>query len=378
MGKISQHMPPQLAHMLGDTKETSTQRSSDQRLGVVVSHLQQAPRPRSPEIFLGGTCGESKWRQEQCIPMLVAARLSYYNPQLGPGEWTPELIPIEAAAKAGAVCQLFVITGDSRGIASMIEAAEMIVRGVAMVLCLEPYSLDQPDSQDVNRGRKYLLDVAGRHGCAVHDSVTAATAEAIERVRSRRESQAQAAAHRQPLDQEAQDRGMPSLTRAHSWNFQQPMAPLCRQQSIHGTPEIFLGGTCGESKWRQEQCIPMLVAARLSYYNPQLGPGEWAPELIPIEAAAKAGAVCQLFVITGESRGIASMIEAAEMIVRGVAMVLCLEPYSLDQPDSQDVNRGRKYLLDVAGRHGCAVHDSVTAATAEVVQRMRALPLALE
>merc|ERR1719158_142463 len=240
-----------------------------------------------------------------------------------------------------------------------------------MVLCLEPYSLDQPDSQDVNRGRKYLLDVAGRHGCAVHDSVTAATAEAIERVRSRRESQAQAAAHGQPLDQEAQDRGMPSLTRAHSWNFQQPMAPLCRQQSIHGTPEIFLGGTCGESKWRQEQCIPMLVAARLSYYNPQLGPGEWSPELIPIEAAAKAGALCHLFVITGESRGIGSMIEAAELIATGVATVLCLEPYASDLTDSDDVNRGRKYLRDVAQRHGCAVHDSIEQATLEVIQRVR-------
>merc|ERR1711907_483400 len=325
------------------------------------------------EVFLGGTCGESTWRHKIAIPALTAAGLSYYNPQCGPGEWTPELIPIEAAAKDGASCQLFVITGETRGIASMIEAAELLARGVSIVLCLESYTADEPDSQDINRGRKYLLEVSSRPGCAVHNSVAGATSEVIQHVLdSRRSCNIPQDSSILSINQET----VLSLTPTRTWNIPQPRAALCNSFSSSGNrvPEVFLGGTCGESTWRHKIAIPALTAAGVSYYNPQCGPGEWTPELIPIEAAAKDWASCQLFVITGETRGIASMIEAAELLARGVSIVLCPEPYTANEPDNQDINRGRKYLLEVASRHGCAVHNSVAGATSEVIQRIRALP----
>merc|ERR1711907_509859 len=194
MGNTSAHMstPHFKTRAQSNTSSMSPRTTSqttqiNHRIGSVVRHLHQAhhgPQRRVPEVFLGGTCGESTWRHKIAIPALTAAGVSYYNPQCGPGEWTPELIPIEAAAKDGASCQLFVITGETRGVASMIEAAELLARGVSIVLCLEPYTANEPDNQDINRGRKYLLEVASRHGCAVHNSVAGATSEVIQRIRA--------------------------------------------------------------------------------------------------------------------------------------------------------------------------------------------------
>ena len=50
------------------------------------------------------------------IYSLQEAGCSYYNPQLAPGTWTPESIPIEQRAKQLADCLLFVITADTRGV----------------------------------------------------------------------------------------------------------------------------------------------------------------------------------------------------------------------------------------------------------------------
>ena len=50
------------------------------------------------------------------IYSLQEAGCSYYNPQLAPGTWTPELIPIERNAKEFSDCLLFVVTTDTRGV----------------------------------------------------------------------------------------------------------------------------------------------------------------------------------------------------------------------------------------------------------------------
>lgn len=143
----------------------------------------------APKIFLGGTCGDSRWRTDEAIPLLEEAGCSYYNPQLAPGTWTPELIPIEQRAKEHADCLLFVITADTRGVASMVEATELLSTGRSMVLVLTPYQqLEdlEPSSvvDDVNRGRKYLQELAARHQCPVLTDVREATVMAIDLVQA--------------------------------------------------------------------------------------------------------------------------------------------------------------------------------------------------
>eukprot|EP00658_Telonema_sp_P-2_P084194 TRINITY_DN927_c0_g1_i11.p1 TRINITY_DN927_c0_g1~~TRINITY_DN927_c0_g1_i11.p1 ORF type:complete len:195 (+),score=30.26 TRINITY_DN927_c0_g1_i11:180-764(+) len=143
----------------------------------------------------------------------------------------------------------------------------------------------------------------------------------------------------------------------------------------HG-PQVFLGGTCGDSDWRDQIAIPMLKQFGLSFYNPQLPAGQWTPDLIPIEAKAKATAACHLYVITGESRGVASMVEAAELVTSAENVVLCVQGYQGEHDDfsTADVNRGRRYLEDLAVRRECAVFPTVEEATAEAVQRLQAMP----
>jgi len=143
----------------------------------------------TPKIFLGGTCGDSRWRIDEAIPLLEEAGCSYYNPQLAPGTWTPESIPIEQRAKQLADCLLFVITADTRGVASMVEATELLSTGRSMVLVLTPYQqLEdlEPSSvgDDVNRGRKYLQELAARHRCPVLTDVREATVMAIDLVQA--------------------------------------------------------------------------------------------------------------------------------------------------------------------------------------------------
>lgn len=144
------------------------------------------PALKVVDVFLGGACGDTTWRKDIAIPVLESAGVSFYNPQLGPGEWTPELIPVEAAAKLTARCQLFVITAETRGVASMIEVAELIASKRSTALCIEAYTGEGEDASDVNRGRVFLHDVAQRHGCFVHESIEEAAREAVRLVEGAR------------------------------------------------------------------------------------------------------------------------------------------------------------------------------------------------
>jgi len=135
------------------------------------------------------------------------------------------------------------------------------------------------------------------------------------------------------------------------------------------TAAVFLGGSCDPTTWRRDIAIPLLSAHGVTYYNPQVD--EWSPELVETEANAKAEARVLLFVIDGQTRAIASMLEAAEYIGDGRTVVLVIQ----DMPDGtevdghavtgrelKDLNRARAYLRDIAERHGVTVHGTVEGA----------------
>jgi hypothetical protein len=69
-------------------------------------------------IFLGGTCNNSKWRDE-LIPKL---NIDYFNPVVK--EWTPEAQQEELKQRQECDYVLYVITPDSRGIYSIAEAVD--------------------------------------------------------------------------------------------------------------------------------------------------------------------------------------------------------------------------------------------------------------
>lgn len=131
-------------------------------------------------VFLGGVCGNTTWRETIAIPAFEEAGIKYFNPQLPPGTWTPEASSIEMEAKNNADCWLFVIDGSTRAIASLVEASWAIGRFKNIVLVINDVSqtledgtvLSPSEMKDLNRGRHYLKEVALAAGYEVFDLIS--------------------------------------------------------------------------------------------------------------------------------------------------------------------------------------------------------------
>lgn len=134
------------------------------------------------DVFLGGSCNPTNWRMELAIPFLKEHQVSYYNPQVD--DWHEGLVEMEATAKDTAKVLMFVIDNCTRAIASILESTEYICIGrmVSLVVLgdLQPgqeidgEKIGPREAKDLNRARRYLRDVAKRHGVEVHNDVNSA------------------------------------------------------------------------------------------------------------------------------------------------------------------------------------------------------------
>jgi len=153
------------------------------------------------EVFLGGACGATTWRDLKAIPELMKNGVSYYNPQCPEGAWHEGMIAEETTAKAKAAVMLFVISGETRGVASLVEASALIASGKHVCLVVEDIEMDAivegqhlgiHERKDLNRGRRYLVDVlqeSSQNGCGnacLCKNVADAAAKATEMVLERR------------------------------------------------------------------------------------------------------------------------------------------------------------------------------------------------
>ena len=135
-----------------------------------------------------------------------------------------------------------------------------------------------------------------------------------------------------------------------------------QEEKVHKVrPElVFLGGACNPTTWRQDTAMPMLDSMEISYYNPQVE--DWSPDLMEIEAVAKAGAKFLLMVIGTKTRAIASMVEAAELVLsdRNVPLVITDELFKagrrvggVEQHKLEQTVCDRDHLGQVGNRIGC-------------------------
>jgi len=139
------------------------------------------------DVFLGGSC-TGTWREEISSKLLRAAGLSYYDPDVA--SWTPQLIPLEAEAKAKSKVLLYVIADDTRGTGSLVEAAHFIGEGkrkvVLCILDIKPGTVIGGDpvgvkeASDLNRGRFFLGDLANKRGMRVFTDIKEATHACID------------------------------------------------------------------------------------------------------------------------------------------------------------------------------------------------------
>jgi hypothetical protein len=147
------------------------------------------------QVFLGGSCGATTWRRDVAIPALEAAGVTYFDPQVGAGEWTAERELVDMKAKEEADVLLFVIHETTRGIASIAEVAYLLAAGRPLALSvadvpagarLDDRPLGEPERADLNRGRLFVRTMAAEHGVPVFESIADATAHAIALARAAR------------------------------------------------------------------------------------------------------------------------------------------------------------------------------------------------
>jgi hypothetical protein len=147
----------------------------------------------SKQVFLGGACGTTTWRRDIAIPALEAAGVTYHNPQLGPGEWTPAHEVLDTKAKTEAAVLLFVIGHTTRGVASIAEVAYFLGAGRPLALVIEDIPADamfdertiaKSERDDLNRGRLFVRTMAQQNGVPVFTSVADAAAHAIRLART--------------------------------------------------------------------------------------------------------------------------------------------------------------------------------------------------
>lgn len=101
------------------------------------------------EIFLGGSCNPTTWRQTVAIPYLETNGISYYNPQVD--NWTPEVVKIERRAKQNAQVLLFVIDKQTRSTVSLVESAYMAGESTKLVLVIYPFDFDVLSLSDTTK-----------------------------------------------------------------------------------------------------------------------------------------------------------------------------------------------------------------------------------
>jgi hypothetical protein len=143
-----------------------------------------------PHLFLGGSCNPTTWRADIAIPLLEAAGVSYYNPQVE--DWSPELVKAEADAKIASVEVLFVIDHQTRAIASMLEATEfvatvnsydalLVIHNITDGTVIDGQTITGRELKDLNRARAYLRELATRRGIHIYPTVDEAVGASIDR-----------------------------------------------------------------------------------------------------------------------------------------------------------------------------------------------------
>ena len=140
---------------------------------------------------------------------------------------------------------------------------------------------------------------------------------------------------------------------------------------------VFLGGACDPTTWRRDVAMPLLDGAGVPYFNPQVS--DWSAEFEKeVEAPAKRNASHHIFVIDGQTRAIASALEATEyamkrprgtvfLVVNDIADGLEIKGQTITGRELQDLNRARAYVRAMARDNDVPIYGSVEDAVAAVI-----------
>ncbi|XP_042881733.1 uncharacterized protein LOC122259190 isoform X2 [Penaeus japonicus] len=131
------------------------------------------------EVFLGGSCNPTTWRQNVAIPMLKDQGISFYNPQVS--HWEEALVELEYQAKQTASVLFFVLDRATRNVASMIEAAYMAGCRRKLVVVMDSYTgpgqliggeaISELEYRELTSGLHTVQDLVERQGIPVFPEI---------------------------------------------------------------------------------------------------------------------------------------------------------------------------------------------------------------
>lgn len=142
---------------------------------------------RKNQVFLGGSCNPTTWREDTAVLVLREAGVRFFNPQVS--DWDESMPALEAKAKEESELLLFVIDRQTRAIASILEATEFTCTGRNVLLVIDDIedgteiagqAITGRELRDLNRARSYLRELSGRYeNSRICDSIETATAAAV-------------------------------------------------------------------------------------------------------------------------------------------------------------------------------------------------------
>jgi len=154
---------------------------------------------------------------------------------------------------------------------------------------------------------------------------------------------------------------------------------LRSQRSTTSAYDVFLGGSCNPTTWRQETAIPQLKGEGITFYNPQQA--NWVPEMIELEHQAKVTSTILFYVLNTQTRNIGSMIEVSQYAGCNRRLVVVLNQYpgpdhkingeSLSKHEYEDLRAAMEMVHDLIERQGIPVFNNINVAldcTAKVIK----------
>ncbi|TRY61726.1 hypothetical protein TCAL_11143 [Tigriopus californicus] len=142
------------------------------------------------------------------------------------------------------------------------------------------------------------------------------------------------------------------------------------QKSSSSSYDVFLGGSCNPTSWRQDFAIPYFKSYGITYYNPQQS--NWVPEMIELEHQAKQTSQILFFVMNEKTRNVVSMIEVAYLSGGQRKVIVMINPYpnsshlingeKLLESEYLDLNAGLTTVHDLVERQGIPVFKDINIA----------------
>ena len=154
------------------------------------------------------------------------------------------------------------------------------------------------------------------------------------------------------------------------YSFEKKRTELRTQKSSASAYDVFLGGSCNPTTWRQDTAIPYLKTQGITFYNPQQS--NWVPEMIELEHQAKQTSQILFFVMNELTRNVVSMIEVAYLAGANRRLIVVINPYpgaghlingeSLSEMEFAELSQGLTTVHDLVERQGLPVFDDINVA----------------